>query len=730
MELSKFLQLLYRRKLLLILIPVITIIITFFLTRNLPDSYLSTARIATGIVDQSQQFLDNGDNVQESKINQDFANLVQIMRLKKMLDQVSYRLILHDLTAKKPFRKPGKLLQSLNADARKHAVEVYTNRMENLNELSLIDGDERGLYEVLKSMKYDDQSLLTKLAVYRVENSDFIDVQFKSENPGLSAFVVNTLCKEFITYYSSVVKENQHKAVNFFGKLLQEKKEAMDSNRSELRFYKIKNHILNLNEQAKSLYFQIADYETRKETSLKNIDAYTGAIKKIEDKFAPRDRKYLESASTKINAEILNTKDQLRLLNDNYIQSGFNEQYKISIDSLNNVLTSQINRSTDDNIFNPLAAKQSLVSQKLQMEINRDIETNSINSIDKELVRLNSKFDHLVPHEAEIQSYENAIDVTSREYLEILNRYNQTSLTSSFSLKIRLIQMAMPESAQPSKKMLLVILSGIISFVFCLVVLFVLFYLDNSIQFSRDLANKTAMPVLGHLNLLSGSMIDFNKIWSNGNTDLAINEFKNLLRSARFEIDHELHDKRILAVTSLTEGEGKSFFAISLAYAYAMTNKRILLIDGNFQNPYITQTVKGKLYIEDYLTNYKSIDAISSAERIHVIGNKGQEASLFELANETLIHQKLNLLAEYFDIIIIETAPLNALNKSKEWLLFADKVVGLFGTGQSLNEDKEDHIEYLKTLNGKFIGWVLNKVATLSFKTQRKTTTQKRFANV
>lgn len=729
MDFSKFLNLLYRRKLLLILIPVFTVIITYFLTRSLPDNYTSTARLATGIADAAQQFLDNKDNAQESQINQDFNNLIQVMRLKKLLDQVSYQLILHDLTEKKPFRKPAKLLQSLSADTRKQAIEVYKKAHENLRALSLADTNERNLYEILKSMKYDEQSIIDKLAVYRVESSDFIDVHFESENPDLSAFVVNTLCHEFTSYYTAVIKENQHTAVNFFGKLLQEKKDTLERNRDYLRDYKIKNHILDLHEQAQSLYSQISDYETRKETSEKNIEAYSGALKNIEDRFAPRDRKYLEGASTQINSSILNTREQIRVLNENYIQSGFNEQYKKRIDSLRNVLAAQINQATDNNIFNPLAAKQSLVAEKLQMEINRDIEKNGINSIDSELQRLNDKFNNLVPHEADIQFYENAIDISSREYLEILNRYNQTSLASNISHPIRQIQMALPESAQPSKKMLLVILSGIISFVFCLVVLFVLFYLDNSIQLPKELLNKTTMPVLGYLNLLGGAMINFKNIWENSNTNTGINEFKNLLRSVRFEIDNELNGKKIIALTSLREGEGKSFFAISLAYAYSLLNKRILLIDGNFQNPFITETVKCRLFIEDFFNDSKIIDKIILPEKINVLGNKGQEASLFELANEATIKQRMNQLAAHFDIIIIETAPLDAMNKSKEWLLFADKVAGVFAANQSIDSDKEDHIEYLKSLHEKFIGWVLNKVVMTSSKTQRKPKTSKSYVH-
>jgi len=720
MQLSKFLNLLKRRKLVLILIPAITVIITYFLVRNLPDNYVSKARIATGLVDQSQDFLDNGNNAQESKINQEFSNLVQMMGLKKIIDQVSYRLILHDLTEKKPFRTPSKQLTWLTADAKKHAVEIFKQHAQNLTELSMWNKDEKGLNEVLKSMKYDDLSLNSKISVYRVNNSDFIDVTFESENPELSAFVANTLSNEFIAYYSSQVRNNEHKAVDFFARLLKEKQDSMEAKMTELKSYKIQNRVLNLNEQAKNLYGQLADYESRRETVEKDIIAYQAAIKSIDEKFRPQDRKYLEGSMTNINGAILNTKDQLRSLNEMYVQSGFDEHYKKSIDSLRNVLTHQINQSTDKHIFNPLVAKQDLVTQKLNMEVSLDLAKNSVNSINKELARLNSKFDRLVPHEAVIQSYENAIDVNSKEYLEILARYNQINLASNFSLKIRQIEIAMPASAQASKKMLLVILSGIISFVFCLVVLFILFYLDDSIHASKELANKTMTQVLGQLNLLSGSMVDFKRIWDDPSPSPEIRDFRNLLRSIRFEVDRELNGKKILAVTSLKESEGKSFFAVSLAYAYAMTNKRTLLIDGNFNDPFITQTVQSKLFVEDYLRDNHLEDELKFSEKINVLGNKGQETSLFELTDERTIQEKLGHLANNHDIIIIEAASLDAMGKSKEWLLFADKTLGVFEVGQSINEPKKDKVDYLKSLDNRFMGWILNKVVTTGYKSNLK----------
>ncbi|RZK28795.1 MAG: hypothetical protein EOO61_21555, partial [Hymenobacter sp.] len=169
----------------------------------------------------------NIQDAQESKITQQFSNLIEMMKSKKMLDQVSYLLMIHDLTSERPFRKPSKLLENLSDEARRHALEVYQDLYKKRNSLSLFNGDQNGLNKVLESMQYDDKSLLKTLLIYRAENSDFINVQFDAEDPELSAFVVNTLCKEFIGYYTLMVRENQRKAVDFLAKLLKDKQDSL-----------------------------------------------------------------------------------------------------------------------------------------------------------------------------------------------------------------------------------------------------------------------------------------------------------------------------------------------------------------------------------------------------------------------------------------------------------------------------------------------------------------------
>jgi capsular polysaccharide biosynthesis protein len=688
----------------------IAVFITYFLVRKLPDTFKSRSRISTGLVDQSQQFLEKNSSQDENKASQQFSNLIEMNRLKRNFDQVSFHLMVHDLTSNKPFRPQSKLLKEIGPDARAHALEVFKAHIASKQPLSLFDKDQFGINQLLISMGYDEATLQKKIFIYRVNNSDFIDFEYESENPFLSAYVINTLINEFIDFYSNYIKGNQEKAVNFLDMLMKKKFDSLSAKTRLLRDYKIRNRVLNLNEQAKSLYNQIADYESRLQVAKKDVEAYEGAISGIDRKFSPQDRRYLESVVVDINQSILATRERLRVVTNDLVKSNFDPRIKQKQDSLKALLEQQILQSTDRLLVSPLANKQLLVQQRFNLEITLDQAKSSIEPLTDELRRLNEKFDMLVPHEALIQNYEGLVDVAGKEYLDIQNRFNQTSLESSMTVQLRQIEMAMPGPAQPSKKLLLVALAGIISFIFCLAALFVIFYLDDSIQNSTDLANKTNLAVLAYLPYINTSMLDLTNLWKNGEGSKVTIAFKNLLRSLRFEIEREMGHKKQLVITSLSDGEGKTLISLGLAYAYSMVNKRVLVIDGNFDRPTITATTGTNCYLEDYLKNRITLSEIIKEGRVSVLGNRGGDTSIFEFCDESIVKPKLAFLRDVFDIIIIEAPAMDKLNKSREWIVLADKVVAIFAAGSTIKNGKHQNVQYLYDLGDNFAGWALNKL--------------------
>src|SRR6476646_9748465 len=160
MELGNFFKYLWKQKLLLIIIPLVTVVISYFAVKNLADKYVSTAQIATGIVDQSRHLLDADPTgaAKEQSVGHEFSNLIEIMKLKKITNQVSYQLMIHDLQDPKPFKAYSKLYLTMNAAAKAHAIQVYTDKFNKMEPLSYYDPDEYGLSQLLRSMGYDERS--------------------------------------------------------------------------------------------------------------------------------------------------------------------------------------------------------------------------------------------------------------------------------------------------------------------------------------------------------------------------------------------------------------------------------------------------------------------------------------------------------------------------------------------------------------------------------------------
>ncbi|WP_342646934.1 lipopolysaccharide biosynthesis protein [Mucilaginibacter sp. CSA2-8R] len=712
MDLSSFIKVLSRHKYTLIIVPIVAVIVTYFLVRNQPDTYLSSTLMSTGIVDQTQQGVGSSAAnavLQDTRIQQEFNNLLAMIKSKKVVDQLSYKLMMHDLTSATPYRKPSKLFSSLGTSAKAHALEVYNKLYQNHESLSLFNADQRGLHDLLVSMKYDDQSLLQKLSVYRSDNSDYLYVQFESDNPDLSALAVNSLCEEFINYYATLIKGNQQRSVTFYSELVKAKNDTLQKLLNKLKDYKIKNRVLSLTEQSKSLYAQLSDFETRLQQNEKDAIAYKAALNDIDNQFNPADRKYAESSMVRINQNLAGTQSQLEALNNEYVQSGFKPGYTARIDSLNRVLSTQIGQASDKYINNPMVAKQSLIQQKLALQVQYDLAKNSTGSIRNEIGMINQRLTGLVPHEAIVQAQESAIQLARDEYLEVLYKYNQSRFDSNTLVHLKQSEMAMPGGAQPSKKMLLVIISGVVSFIFCIVVFFILFYFDSSVKTPADLANATKTDVLGYLHKLNGSTLDLRQIWTDTHSNEDERQFKNLMQSIRYEIDTDLKNDKILLINSLVQGEGKTFLTLNLAYAYSFINKKVLLIDGDFTSPDITKAVKPNAYLEDFLSGQIQADQITSVSKISVLGNRGNDGSLMQIASEHEIRQKFDYLKTIFDIIIVEAPGLNTLNKSKEWVTVADKIVTVFKAGKGLKEYHKAQVSYLKSLPGQYMGWILNE---------------------
>ncbi|RYD59190.1 MAG: hypothetical protein EOP56_02875 [Sphingobacteriales bacterium] len=727
-EVLEFFKTLKRRKAILTIVPIVTIVIALLLVRQLPDKYISKSRLSTGIADRSQQLLLEDNPYQhESRVNQEFNNLIETIQLNEILDKVSYTLMLHDLQAETPYRKPSKMVKKLTATERSALVAMLNNKLQKRQGSSAISDIK--FYELLNSMGYDHASIKKNLKVYRQNNSDFIQMEFESDNANLSAYVLNAISSTFIGYYTSVVSQNKRQAVQYLDSLLKQKQNTLLVSLDALNQYKIKNNIVDLEEQTRTLYSQMADVAARKGMAQKEAIAYSAALNTVNRKFQPGSNGMLDNKLASLNQDIVQTKEELQSLNDAYIKSDFDSKYKVKMDSVQRRLQSQIIRQSEVASYDPSSTRENLANQKLNLEVSNAMAKNSLGTYDQEIGRLNAGLSKIAPNAANVDALKNAVSIAEKEYQEILTKYNEAVMAASFTLPIKQIERAAAPEAEPNMKMVIVALSGVMSLIFSVLVLFIMFYFDRSIYTVSQLELVTDAPILGALNVMKLGTTDLKQLWNPHNSDPNSQMFKNLMRAVRYEVENDLQNSQIIAVTSFSERAGKTFFTKSLAYSLTKINKRVLIIDGNFMNPDLSNNSNGQSqFLETFLLG-SGDEQVNDSTAIAVIGNKGGDNSILEVTDPETVHRTMDQLKSMYDVIIIETNALETINKAKakEWMMFTDKVIAVVEAGQPFDKEMHHELRYLKGMGSKFAGLVLNKVPGFQQEEEAKKSFFKKF---
>jgi succinoglycan biosynthesis transport protein ExoP len=702
---NQFLKLAYQYKWLLLAVPALTLLVTFLLIKDLPSEYKSQARISTGLLDPSRQVAQNTTYYSAAdlaiKTNQQFTNIMDMMMMPRNMSMLSYRLMLHDLqNTTKAFRTIDADKYSLDDSKRKLAIGMLQERIVTRQPLTP-DDEKVSLYKLAAAMGYDQTTLKRKLSVYSAESSDLINIEFVSESSAQSVFVVNTLANDFIAQYSLDQLENKNRSILVLDSLLKRKEAVMLSKNQELKDYKIKNRILNLDKQSQIAYQQIVDLENKKGQALVELKALQSALSNINNQLnSTKQDKYLGAETIQDNQAIVILRGKLRLAENAYVDGGFKASEKRKVDSLQDLLNSQLARTSDNYVNDPLIAKQSLIQRRITVSVDLDRTKAGIRDIETELDRLNASFATMVPFDAGVQNFERNADVATREYLDLLNRYNQTNLDKNIGLRLQLEQEGMPTEPEPSKKAFYLALTLLASLVICFALLALLSFFDKKIYDGEQLEQLNVGHLLGELSAIDNRDREISEIW-NSSVQSEI-EFKSQLRSLRFDIIDQLSkDNNVLGVGQLKQGSNNSNL-LALFYAISKLDKTILLIgDGNVANDVKRWGIDSSQHLNEV---YKDLSSFSK-QRVTFLDN----TSFLENNDVEKLRETLNKLKSQFDLVIFQIAPLAGIAEVKETIAVTDKYVAFLNAGERIDDRERRRLQALNQ-SDKFLGWIVGGV--------------------
>ncbi len=180
----------------------------------------------------------------------------------------------------------------------------------------------------------------------------------------------------------------------------------------------------------------------------------------------------------------------------------------------------------------------------------------------------------------------------------------------------------------------------------------------------------------------------------------------------------------IIGVTSSVRGEGKSTTSINLAYTFAQSGKKVLLIDGDMRLP----TIASKLSLQrapglsNLLAGLNSerqcLQKSSQMENWFIIPSGDIPPNPSELLGSERMHALLDRYASVFDYIILDLPPVNIVADALVISKWLDGLVLVarqnYITKRALNEC----MYQIEKLHAKLLGFVMTdaQVSESSYK--------------
>ena len=196
--------------------------------------------------------------------------------------------------------------------------------------------------------------------------------------------------------------------------------------------------------------------------------------------------------------------------------------------------------------------------------------------------------------------------------------------------------------------------------------------------------------------------------------------FSESIRSLRFSLNRyaELgQEMRVVMVSSVLQGEGKSTVAVNLAREAAAAGERVLLIDADLRRPSLADALglrgdRGLARLLSGSSDQPYLIQLEPRAGVHIIAGSesvtgGQALRLLssESMNELLWASRRN-----FDLVVIDTAPLGPITDPRALIERVDGVV-IVVSDRTRRETIAAALHETPGLNERLVGIVLNRMS-------------------
>ena len=540
-------------------------------------------------------------------------------------------------------------------------------------------------YFVINSEKQILRDISKGLVIEALNNSaGTIRITYDCENAKKSADIANAIAEQFIEFDVMKSRESSMATIAYIDEKMADMVDELSTIENQLQRFRIANGI------------------TADDVKARNNNLAETRITNLEQRIAEID---YEIETLKEVKEQINSNPDINMYEMMALMSGQSSNAFLSsmLKSLQDLIAkreSMLFEVTESNhkivvIDKQIESKKETIIDFIGSTITR-LEKQKAGCENKENDIRNGILKKVSYDELEYSKLQRIYSANEAHYSKLLDRKIEILISQSGYVSTNLVleKASVPGGAiSPilSKTMTMAVLLALVLSVLFLLARY-LFY--NKILTSSDIGKYTDIPVIGEV-VTSRRKSEFSRAVVHKNARSHVTEN---FRKIRTNLDYyPLESKcRVIITTSTVPGEGKTFIAINTADIYAMSGKKVLLVDFDLRKPRLEKCLDldNEFGLSTILTNRKTWQEClhkDVVENMDVITSGPVTPIAAELLIGKNIDTFISEVRNEYDIVILDTPPLGIIHDAITLSKYADNFFYVMRSGISV----KGYIEYI-----------------------------------
>ncbi len=558
-------------------------------------------------------------------------------------------------------------------------------------------------------------SVSIKAAEAERQSSNNIEVSVAGKDYPLIASIANSIADAFIEKNVNFRKGRSQNVLSSLEKQLETVKQDLAGSEQALRNFRTANPTVGLTDNARQQVSAITQHETGVFNDKRNL----GDAQDLLDRFASAG----DDEKVRLAGEVLV-----------FLQGKNNSSAPVLQSELGQLLNEQRELKRNYAPDHPLVLENRKKMDKLTGDILAALREHigtiqsSLTNRQQEVHSLSGELQRLPSSELQLAELQRRNQVASDIYATVLSRYNQARVAGSAEMAgAYVMDYAIPPLPPPGDNNKLLGIALLLGIAIAFGPAIVSDLLDKTARTAYDFTKKTGKPIFELVPVLPPVVRQPNIVMSSSNEVPIVSKYfpnsyaHEVFRMLRTKVVMALDkdSRKILCVTSLESGEGKSTVSTNIASVLAQQDAPTLLIDADLRRGelHLTFGCKKGPGLSEFLTKSDGIPAApieaciqkTFIPKLSLISVGAGVKNSSELLASRQFAALINVALTRFSYVIIDAPPLGAITDAAVIAQYVSKYLVIVNSGKTNVHDLMARIAEFPSVVERIMGYVMNR---------------------